>query len=444
MPPLAAAGTNRHVTATALDTSFRSSRHAARLDRAALLALLATPLLLLHAHGFAEASIGVVDVCFLARSAIARDWGWLRTTWLRIGPVWWGWVVLCSLPIPALGTGEGGLPSLVQAVATLRFLLVVAAIEHAVLRAPTARRWMFGIVAACAAYIGLQALFQFVVGVNVFGQPIGGDGELTGPFGKPRAGPPLSRIIFPALIPPVAWLLDRPGVAAKCGAYGLLLAGLCVMVLIGQRMPLLLTFLGLLVAALLLRRLRPVVLVAGAAAVALLAATVVVSPPTYHRLVVKFSAQMDAFATSQYGELYARALAIGEQHPIAGRGYDGFRTGCPEPRYFAPSFDGKEPDGGGAAICAGHPHNFYAQALTDGGFIGLGLFVALALAWLAPLARGLWRVPEPLRVALFASVLIQLWPFASTSAFTSMPMGGWFFVLLGWGLAEARWQRPAV
>jgi hypothetical protein len=39
---------------------------------------------------------------------------------------------------------------------------------------------------------------------------------------------------------------------------------------------------------------------------------------------------------------------------------------------------------------------------------------------------------------LFAAILIQLWPFASTSAFTSMPMGGWFFLLLGWGLAEAR------
>ena len=444
MPPRAAAGTNRRVTATTLDTSFRAGRHAARLDRAALIALLATPLLLLHAHGFAEASIGVVDVCFLARSAIARDWGWLRTTWLRIGLAWWGWVVLCSLPIPALGTGEGGVPSLIQAVATLRFLLLVAAIERAVLRAPAARRWMFGIVAASAAWIGVQSLFQFAIGVNFFGQPIGADGELTGPFGKPRAGPPLSRIIFPALIPPVAWLLDRPRVAAKIAAYALLLAGLCVIVLIGQRMPLLLTGLGLLVAALLLRRLRPVVLVAGAAAVALLAATIVVSPPTYHRLVVKFSAQMDAFPTSQYGELYARALAIGEQHPISGRGYDGFRTGCPEPRYFVPSFDGKDLDGGGAAICAGHPHNFYAQALADGGFVGLGLFAALALAWLAPLAHGLWRAPEPLRVALFASVLIQLWPLASTSAFTSMPMGGWFFVLLGWGLAEARWQRPAV
>jgi hypothetical protein len=44
-----------------------------------------------------------------------------------------------------------------------------------------------------------------------------------------------------------------------------------------------------------------------------------------------------------------------------------------------------------------------------------------------------------LRVALFAAALIQLWPIASTTAFTSMPTGGWSFLLLGWGLAEARW-----
>ena len=95
-------------------------------------------------------------------------------------------------------------------------------------------------------------------------------------------------------------------------------------------------------------------------------------------------------------------------------------------------------DGGGAAICWVHPHNFYAQALTDGGFVGLALFCALAVAWLAPLGRGLWRDPDPLRVALFASVLAQLWPLQSTGGFFTLPMGGWFFLLLGWGLAEAR------
>ena len=181
-------------------------------------------------------------------------------------------------------------------------------------------------------------------------------------------------------------------------------------------------------------------LVAGVAGMALIAATVVIAPAAYYRLVTEFSQQMEHFATSQYGEIYARSLEIGVQHPMTGRGYDGFRTGCPLPRYFRPSFDLSQPDGGGVAACVTHPHNFYFQALTDGGFVGLALFVALAIAWLVPLARGLWRQPDPLRVGLFASVVIQLWPLASTSAFTSMPMGGWFFLLLGWGLAEARWR----
>ena len=34
--------------------------------------------------------------------------------------------------------------------------------------------------------------------------------------------------------------------------------------------------------------------------------------------------------------------------------------------------------------------------------------------------------------------LMQLWPIASTSSFTVMPLAGLFFLLLGWGLAETR------
>ena len=75
-------------------------------------------------------------------------------------------------------------------------------------------------------------------------------------------------------------------------------------------------------------------------------------------------------------------------------------------------------------------------------FPGLTLFCATVLAWMVPLARGLWHRPAPLRVGLFAAMLIQLWPIASTSDFVNMPMGGWLFLLLGWGLAEARWSDP--
>ncbi|HXT81748.1 MAG TPA: O-antigen ligase family protein [Acetobacteraceae bacterium] len=410
------------------------------LARTALGAVLLIPLLLLHAHGIAEVAIGVTDVCFLARAAILREWRWLRTPWLLVAMTWWGWVLLCSLPIPALGLGEGGASSLLQAVVGVRFPIFVAALEFLVLAESAHRRWMFGLIAASVAWIVLNCLVQLVIGYNLIGWSRGPDGELTGPFGKPRAGTALARIILPAIVPPAVALLARRGLRDKLAAYALLLGGLVIMVLISQRMPLVLVAGGLAVTALLLRPLRPAVLAAAVAAGLLLATSSVVAPEAYHRLVVKFSAQLDHFPTTQYGQLYARALEIGVQNPVTGLGFDGFKTGCKQPRYFRPTFDGSQPDGGGAKICWVHPHNFYFQAWANGGAIGLGLFGLTAVFWLLPLARGLWRDPDPLRVAIFATILVQLWPIQSTSSFTSMPLGGWFFLILGWGMAEARYR----
>lgn len=409
------------------------------LDRTALGCVLVMPLFLLHAHGIAEGTIAVADGCFLIRSAMTGEWAWLRTPWLRVGLALWAWVLLCSLPIPALGVGGGGLPSLIQAVVEVRFLVLMAAMEHAILHDMKARRWLGWVVTASAAYIAVQSVIQFAFGRNLYGAPMGTDGEVTGPFSKPRAGPALARILLPALVPPVAALLQCPGRWRVSAGYALLLAGMAVTVLIGQRMPLLLTGLGIVVAALLLRRLRPAMVLAGILAALLIAASPVIAPSVHHRVVVKFTSQMENFSTSQYGELYARALEIGLRNPVTGYGMDGFRYACPQPRYFRPSFDGKQPDGGGAAICWHHPHNYYFEALCDGGFVGLGLFCWLALAWLTAMARALRRQPRPVLVGLFAAAIIQLWPIASTTGFYTLPIAGWSFLLLGWGLAEARW-----
>lgn len=409
------------------------------LDRTAFGAVLVLPLLLLHAHGIAEGAITLADVCLLARSAITRDWVWARTPWLLIGWAWWAWLVFCSLPIPALHLGQGGTRSLVQAIVFVRFFIFVAALELTVLRAPEARRWLYWLIAASAAYIAIQVVFQFFTGYGFYGDTIADEGVLTGPFRGPRAGPPFVRILFPAIIPWAAALLTRPGIGPLTGAWVLLIGGVAVALLIGQRMPFLLTLLGLAVIGLLLPRLRWGVLAAGMAVAILLVASPVVAPSAHYRLVAKFSAQMEHFAVSPYGELYTRAFEIAVQNPITGLGAEGMRTGCANPRYFRPSFDGSLPDGGGAAFCWVHPHNYYLEALVNGGFPGLILFCGEAVAWLAALGRGLWRHPEPLRVALFAAALMQLWPIASSTGFTSMPVGGWSFLLLGWGLAEARW-----
>jgi O-antigen ligase len=325
---------------------------------------------------------------------------------------------------------------------TARFIVLVAAMEFMVLRRREARGWLYGLVAASAAWIALNSLIQFAFGKNLIGWPRGAEGELTGPFGAPRAGPPMAQIIIPAVLPAVSALLARPGIRAIAGAYALLAASVVMMVMIGQRMPLVLTIFALAIVACLVRRLRPVVLTTAVVGALLLAASPVAAPAAYYRLVEKFSNQLQNFAVSPYGLLYARAWEVGRQNPISGMGFDGFNTGCPRPEYFRPTFDGSQPQGGGAKICWDHPHNHYLQALDDGGFVGLALFAAMGIAWLVPLARGLGRDPDPLRAGLFAVICAQVWPIQSTTAFTSMPVGGWFFLLLGWAMAEARHCDP--
>ncbi len=266
------------------------------------------------------------------------------------------------------------------------------------------------------------------------------DGELTGPFAKPRAGPPLVRILFPALVPSVAALLQRPGLWSVAGGYALLMAGTAVMVLIGQRMPLLLTGLGLVTVALLLPRLRPAMLVSVVLAALLVAASPVIAPEAHHRLVSKFSRQMENFSTSQYGELYARALEIGVQNPFTGLGAVGVRLWLRAAALF-PAELRWQPEGWRRRgdLLAPSAQLSISRRWPSGGFVGLALFVWLAFAWLAAMARALMRRPDPVLVGLFAAALIQLWPIASTTGFFTLPVAGWSFLLLGWGMAEARW-----
>lgn len=388
-----------------------------RDERAGLGLVLLLPLVLLHGRGVAEAAIMLIGLLFLARSVRSGDWGWGRRTWVRVAAGWWGWLVLCS----ALRGAE----PVTQALGLVRFLLLVAALEHWLLRSAAPRRWLATLLRWSAFYIMLQCAVQLGTGRNLFGYPRGADGELTGPYMNPRAGAPLSRLLLPAVLP----------YAGRAWGAALLLVGLLTVLLIGQRMPFLLSLLGLFIAALLVPRLRGAAMFALVAAGLLLSVSAQVAPEAHHRLIAKFETQMADFPHSHYGQIAARAVAIWRASPILGAGFDGFRRLCDDPAYFR-GWDGG--DGGGAAICVQHPHNFYLQALVESGLPGLVLFCAMALAWLVRLGAGLWRQATPLRAGLFAAALIHLWPIASSTAFSSMPLGGWFFVLLGLGLAEAR------
>lgn len=410
---------------------FANPKFLPALDRTALIATLLTPLLLMHAHGFAEASVALAGLCFLLRSVATGEWVWIKTPWVTLSLIWWGWMVMCSLPIPALGLGDNGAHGLVQGLLALRFPLFSAALAFGVLRDADPRRWMFVTIAASAAYVSVHLVFQFMFGVNLYGMPKAWDTLLTGPFGNARAAPLMARILPPVIIPFAASYLDR-----RFLPYVILLGGLAMVVIVGQRIPVLIMIGTLAVAALLIRRMRPIALAALVLTALLIPSFAVISPKTYQHMVNRTQVLAEGFAVGYYGEMFNRAFEIGRQKPWNGTGFDGFRRACPEPRYFRPSFDGTVANGGGADICWVHPHNFYFQALVDGGLPGLALFCAFGIACLIPLGRGLWRNPDPMRVGLFATMLAQIFPVQSTPSFWSMPMGGWFFLLLGWAMAE--------
>jgi len=410
------------------------------LDHLGRIATLLLPLFLTHFRGVAEGLIDTLAIAFLIRSAVVGAWDWTRAAWFRASLVWWAWTVLCSLPIQALGQGGA---SLVQATVLIRLPVMVAALSTWTLRDAQTRRWMQGLVAGCMVYIAAQILLQGVTGYNLFGQAPPLDGTLSGPYREGRAAAPLSRLLPPVMLLACAMIEERwtSRLRRSVGIALVLLAGCSVMVLAGQRMPLLLTGFGLVVAGLLVREIRAQAVAALVAVPVFLAILSVVRPAGFFHLVMKFRAQMSDFAGSHYGLIYDRALVMASANPVTGLGYDAFRHHCSDPRFFLPGPFGTRGDGGGAWMCVQHTHNHYFEALTDSGIPGLVLFSIMVVAWLATLARGLGDVAVPLRarawrVGLFVAVLIQEWPIASTSAFANMPLGGWAFLLLALGLGE--------
>lgn len=402
-------------------------RTQARTEQIAQALVLALPFMLIHARVAAEAMFAGLAVLMLIRTALHRDLTPYRQPWVVLAFAYWAWLVLVSLL-------QGAWPQVVRALVWGRIPLAVLALSNWLLADARMRRWLLYSTGLASAWITLECWLQVVFGRGLMGQGRFGAGQLMGPFPKPRAGPMLLRLMLPALV----WASAAGG---RWAALALPSLALATLALIGQRMPFIEAIAVLVLVALLLPRLRLPMLLALAAGGAALAAGVLVAPEVAWRMSGQFLDQLANFPNSHYGQIYARALAIGLEHPWTGLGFDAFRIHCEDPRYFRGWVPGS--DGGGAAICVPHPHNHYLEALSDAGFPGLLLFGALAIAWLVPLARGLRQRPDPVRLGLLAAALVTLFPVAGTTAFTVMPTGGAFFLLLGWGLAAARTERAA-
>lgn len=387
------------------------------------------PWLLTVSRAASDASIALVAVLFLLDRAGAGDWQWIRVPWTALALLFWLWMVLCS-------AAGGSLGAFLQSVALVRFFLFVTALEAWVLTERRPKLVLHAAVILVTVWVVAECWQQLVFGTNVFGEPRFGDGALTGPFTRPRAGPVYLQLFFPAVLPALLFLTDRTDRLARVAAGVLLVGATATMILIGQRMPTVLLLFGLCLTALLYKQFRLPILLTFAAGAGLLALTPIVSPPTFAKLVVKFSSQMDHFWITQYGLLFARAVTMIQAHPWFGLGWDGFRNHCMDPRYLVqpswlPAGNPSGEDG-----CAVHPHNYWTQIGTSAGVPGMVLFAVLVGMWLWRMGGRALR-QNGRRAALLIFLAVAMWPIASTTSLFTVPNAGFTFLMIGWGLAEA-------
>ncbi len=268
-----------------------------------------------------------------------------------------------------------------------------------------------------------RCLYQYATGRNFYGFGRWADGELTGPFFKPRAGPELVRILFPAVLPPVMALISTRSWLYRGGRrparrYRHRLHGADQPAHAGAA-----------------HGPRPRRLGAAAAAPAAgrdrrrrhrrrrdcgLTGDLAGRPITAWSR--NSRRRWTISSSSPYGFCCAAPMRSPSRIRSPGAASTASAIGCPD----AALLGGLDPRAGRyrrrpSDICKQHPHNFYTQASTDGGYPGLILFSLMVLAWLRDMGRGLWREPDPVRVGLFAAAFIHLWPIASTSAFPACP-----------------------
>ncbi len=413
-------------------TTMRAVLDETRLRSVALGAVLLLPLFLLYGRAIADILVSVTGLLFLLRSGLSRDWAWLRAPWVWCAAAFWALQLVATLI-------WGGVAQIEQALGVIRLFVFVAALEAWVLPGARGRHWLWVVMLVLGIWTGLECWQQYLTGLNMAGYPRWGDGALTGPFFKPRAGGVFLMLALPGLMPPLVRALQRGTWRSTIlGVAGLILL-MTTMILIGQRMPNLLLVLGFAITALLIPRLRRPLLVVGALGVVALLALPVISPPTYAKLVVKFLDQMSHFADSPYGQLYIRASVMMADNPWIGLGFDGFRDFCASPVYFHDlARIGITNANIGAAACNIHPHNYYLEVGTMAGVTGLLAFGTMVVLWLVRIARAVRPGGDAMQAMLLVTLCVIFWPLASTSSLFTFDTAGWAILAAGWGLAAAK------
>lgn len=400
------------------------------LNRLGLSLLYVLPVLFIAGRAPADITMSAIALLFLARSGLGLGWIWLRAPWIMAALALWAYLILAS----TLAIEPSG--SLGRALPFIRFILFAAALQHWLLSERQSIIRFLSILAIVVGFVVLDCLYQFVVGVDVFGKIAEEQYRLSGPFNNDVAGTFIAKTSLPLLGWWLTWSTAKGHFSWIIGGALAALIGLVIM-LTGERMAFGTYGLGLLILIVSVKQIRLPLMLIGLIVAVGIGSTIMTSPSLYKRFVSHTLSDLDDFWSGRYGIIFVKAFHVWRDEPLTGVGLKNFRNTCE-----VPNFDHQ---GSVETWCFTHPHNPYMELLAETGVVGLGLFLAMIGLVLRQLSVA-WqkeRPDFPLIVSTSASLLLFLWPFLISKSLFSNWNAMLFWLMIGLALALTSPRSPA-
>lgn len=385
-------------------------------------AVLLMPIALLGS-GVVDVFVSIAAALFLLRSILEGDFKWVREPWVAIALVLWLYLI-----------GRGLLSvdpdrSSLKALSWIRFIVFGCAVYFILARSETARRVLLYSIVFMAIFGAADALFQFVVGHDIFGRPKESGERLTGPLRNPSIGFLLVIVGLPAML--FLWRevqkFQAPGSYLALAGAGLILA---TVFLSGERLAFLQALAATAVIALVLRVSVRTIAAAGTVAVALAVGLLTLSNADIASRQWSTITEFAKGGKSIYLRTMHSGIEVIEDNPVFGVGLKNFRASC--------SASATVEEVGDACHLI-HPHQIWLHITAETGLIGAAGFLAIFVLALSPAIRA-WRSwqDQPLLAGSTIAILFLLVPFAPSGNFFSNWREAIFWFLLATAAAMGR------
>ena len=312
----------------------------------------------------------------------------------------------------------------------IRFLLFAFFISSLTLKIENLKKIIF-ILSLIVFLVSIDTLYQYFFGYDFFGieaDPHYNPGRLSGPFGKELI---VGAYLTYFTIPLVAYFFLNLKDNKKSENFFLLITltvSFLSILLSGERVSLIIFIVSFLIVILYKYKAKIFLLY-------MLFFIIFLSLGYKYNHNIKyrfdgFAKQVTQLQNSPHGKLFSSAFIVGKNKIWTGAGLKNYREDCDilKNKNFIDLFTKEKID------CSSHPHNIYLEIFSEGGLIGLSIFLTLIIYCFVFFRFVYNDINNKLKFIFISSLIIlfsYIWPIKSSGSFFSTFSASFFWFYLG-------------